>query len=62
MTDLETLETLKIAAAAIKQRNAYWQGCADGSYEMALDNSGYYDICKKIRALESEVNFVQGYN
>lgn len=62
MTDLETLETLKMAAEAIKQRNAYWQGCNDGSYEMALDMSGYYDICKKIRVLEGEANFVRGYN
>lgn len=62
MTDLETLESLKITAAAILQRNAYWIGCNDGSYEMALDNSGYYRILEKIRVLESEVNFVRGYN
>lgn len=62
MADLDTLESLREAAAAILQRNSYWKSCNDGSYEMALDNAGYYRIREKIRALESELNIVRGYN
>jgi hypothetical protein len=62
MDELDTIESLKARAAAIKQRNSYWEGCNDGSYEMALDNAGYYRILEKIRALESELNIVRGYN
>ena len=62
MNELDTIESLKARAAAIKQRNSYWEGSNDGSYEMALDNAGYYRILEKIRALESELNIVRGYN
>lgn len=60
--DMTDLDTLKMTAKAIEERNAYWKGAQDGSYEMAMHNSGYYDICKKIAALESELNIVRGYN
>lgn len=59
MADLDTLESLREAAAAILQRNAHWKSCNDGSYEMALDNSGYYRIREKIRVLESELKYAK---
>lgn len=62
MNDLDTLESLREAVKAIKQRNSYWEGCNDGSYEMALDNAGYYRIIQKIKDLESELNIIRGYN
>lgn len=62
MNDLDTLESLKTAADAIEQRNSYWKSSQDGSYELALEMSGYYKIREKIRALESELNIVRGYN
>ena len=62
MNDLDTLAELRKTAAAIKQRNSYWEGSNDGSYEMALDNAGYYRIIQKIKDLESELNIVRGYN
>jgi hypothetical protein len=62
MNDLDTIESLKARAEAIKRSNSYWEDSNDGSYEMALDNAGYYRIIQKIRALESELNIVRGYN
>lgn len=62
MNELDTIETLKMAAEAIKQRNSYWKSSQDGSYELALEMSGYYNIRKKIRDLEGETNIVRGYN
>lgn len=62
MYDLVTLNNLKMAVKAIEKRNEYWKGAQDGSYEMALSNSGYYDICKKIAEIESELNIVRGDN
>jgi hypothetical protein len=62
MNDLDTLAELRKTAAAIRQYNSYWEGSNDGSYEMALANSGYYRILEKIKALESELNIVRGYN
>jgi phosphoribosyl-ATP pyrophosphohydrolase len=62
MDDLNTIESLKVKAADIRQRNSYWEGCNDGSYEMALHNAGYDKIVAKIKELESELNIVRGYN
>jgi hypothetical protein len=62
MNELDTIESLKAKAAAIRQRNSYWEGCNDGSYEMALHNAGYDRILAKIKDLESELNIVRGYN
>ena len=51
MTELETLQT---RAKAILESNAHWKSCQDGSYEMALHNSGYWEIVEKIKELEHE--------
>lgn len=59
---MDDLEALKVRTTEILRRNSYWESCNDGSYEMALSNAGYYDLCKKIRELESELNIVRGYN
>ena len=47
------LETLKARAQAILESNAYWKSSQDGSYEMALHNSGYWDVMEQIKKLEN---------
>ena len=36
---------------ALLERNAHWKTCTDGSYEMALSVSGYYDLGDEIKEL-----------
>jgi hypothetical protein len=47
------LETLRARAEAILKAQAHWKSCQDGSYEMALHNSGYWNTVEKIKELES---------
>ena len=49
-----TLEELEAQAAAILKYCEGWKTCQDGSYEMALDNSGYYKIVKRINELKGK--------
>lgn len=46
---MSTLEELEAKAKAILQYCEGWKSCQDGSYEMALDNSGYSEVLKQIR-------------
>jgi hypothetical protein len=50
MTELETLQT---RLKAILEYNAHWKSCQDGSYEMGLTNSGYWDVLEQIKKLEN---------
>jgi len=50
MTELGTLQA---RAKAILESQAHWKSCQDGSYEMALHNSGYWNTVEKIKELES---------
>jgi hypothetical protein len=36
---------------ALLERNAHWRNCSDGSYEMALSVSGYYDLGDELKEL-----------
>lgn len=53
---METIEQkikgLKAEAKAIQDQMAFWKDMQDGSYEMALDNSGYYVIMDQIKQLQ----------
>lgn len=51
MKDLSTLtlEELIKERDAIRGRCQGWQKCQDGSYEMALDYAGYYDVVEEIK-------------
>ena len=50
MTELETLQA---RVKAILESQAHWKSCQDGSYEMALHNSGYWDVLEQIKKLEN---------
>ena len=56
MTELETLQA---RVKAILESNAHWKSCQDGSYEMALHNSGYWETVEKIKELTGNVNTVK---
>lgn len=43
-----TLEELIKKKEEIRARCSGWQKCQDGSYEMALDYAGFYDIVQEI--------------
>ena len=48
----EQINTLEEKANDILARCESWKKCQDGSYEMALSNSGYYDLIKQVQALK----------
>jgi hypothetical protein len=50
---MNELDTLKARARAILETNAYWKNSQDGSYEMALHNSGYWEVLEQIKKLEN---------
>ena len=50
---MSELETLQARAQAILESNAYWKNSQDGSYEMALHNSGYWEVLEQIKKLEN---------
>ena len=56
MTELETLQA---RVKAILESQAHWKSCQDGSYEMALHNSGYWETVEKIKESTSKVNAVK---
>jgi|694.fasta_scaffold09866_32 hypothetical protein len=37
---------------ALLESNKHWKSCQDGSYEMALSMSGYYDLRSQLNAAE----------
>ena len=45
---MNELETLQARLKSILESNAHWKSCQDGSYEMALHNSGYWETVEKI--------------
>lgn len=52
MTEDKTYEQLKEQRDSILKRCAYWKVCNDGSYELALWESGYHEVCALIKKLE----------
>ena len=48
----DKLKELRKLAALILSTNAHWKSCQDGSYEMALHNSGYYDLLDEINEIK----------
>ena len=51
---MNELETLQACVKAILESNEHWKRCQDGSYEMALHNSGYWETVEKIKELENK--------
>ena len=47
----EQINILEKKAKDILAQCESWKKCQDGSYEMALSNSGYYDIIEQIATL-----------
>ncbi len=55
MTDKQTeLEQLEAKRKDILARCAGWKKCQDGSYEMALDSAGFYEVARRIEQLKLE--------
>lgn len=52
---MSKLEELKEKAKQIRSSRSHWASCQDGSYEMALNESGYYRLLKEIEDLEKEM-------
>ena len=46
-----TATELQTKLDAILESNQHWKNCQDGSYEMALSMSGYYDLKKQLTQL-----------
>ncbi len=38
----------------LRKKNEHWKSCQDGSYEMALDASGYYRLMKLLDQYKEE--------
>lgn len=56
MTDkLTELEQLEAKRKDILDRCAGWKKCQDGSYEMALDNAGFYEVMKRITEVRARM-------
>jgi hypothetical protein len=41
---------------ALLESNKHWKSCQDGSYEMALDRAGYWELSKQYKALKEAQN------
>jgi hypothetical protein len=52
---MSKLEELKERAKQIRSSKSSWATTTDGSYEMALNASGYYRLLKEIEDLEKEM-------
>lgn len=52
-TELEQLEAKR---EDILNYCVGWKKCQDGSYEMALDNLGFYEVIKRIAQLKGQLN------
>ena len=44
-----TLEQLEDKKQNIEERLSHWKNCQDGSYEMSLSFSGYWDVDAEIQ-------------
>ena len=50
------INEIKAKIAALEESNAHWKSCQDGSYEMAMDRSGYYELAEQYKALKESSN------
>lgn len=50
------IDEIKAKMEELKAKNAHWKSCQDGSYEMALDRSGYYDLLAQYNSLKETAN------
>ena len=48
---MNELDQIKEQMDDLLKRNDHWKSCQDGSYEMALDLSGYYKLKKQYNEL-----------
>jgi hypothetical protein len=47
-----TATEIRAKMDALLESNKHWKSCQDGSYEMALSMSGYYDLRSQLNAAE----------
>jgi hypothetical protein len=47
-------QQLKEKLQAIEKKCQHWKSCQDGSYEMALHNSGYFRVLEQLKELRNE--------
>lgn len=50
------IDEIKAKMDEIKARNEHWKKCQDGSYEMALDRAGYWELSEQYKALKEATN------
>jgi hypothetical protein len=50
------IDEIKAKMDEIAASNEHWKSCQDGSYEMAMDRSGYYELAKQYKALKESSN------
>ena len=50
-----TKEEILTEMEYLRKKNEHWKSCQDGSYEMALHESGYDRLRKMLEDLEEEV-------
>lgn len=43
-----SIEQLEKSLENIKRQTSSWKTCSDGSYQMALDSWGYFDIVEEL--------------
>ena len=49
-----TIEEMKQKLDEIAKKNAHWKTCQDGSYEMALNEDGYWKLLDEYKGLTNE--------
>ncbi len=50
------IDEIKAKMEELKAKNAHWKSCQDGSYEMALDRAGYWELYEQYKVLEEAQN------
>ena len=52
--NIETATEIRAKMDKLLESNQHWKSCQDGSYEMALSMSGYYDLQAQLAQLLTE--------
>lgn len=51
-----TATEIQVKMDMLLEANQHWKSCQDGSYEMALSMSGFYDLKEQLTQLVMEQN------
>lgn len=53
MKTADRIAEIEAQMADLRESNAHWKRCQDGSYEMALDVAGYWKLHQELQELKS---------